>query len=51
MISRKQKSLARKMHNKIYHEETITYSTNSLNIFRMHYKTAKTGINKLNKLN
>lgn len=37
-MSRKQRSLARKMHNKLYLEEALLDGTSVLKVFRTHHK-------------
>lgn len=46
-MSRKQRSLARKMHNKLYLNEALLSKKSVLEIFRIHHRTSKTKINDL----
>lgn len=46
-MSRKQRSLARKMHNKLYLEEALLDGTSVLKMFRTHHKAHKSNINNL----
>lgn len=46
-MSRKQRSLARKMHNKLYLNEALLSGKSVLEIFRIHHKTNKAKINDL----
>lgn len=46
-MSRKQRSLARKMHNKLYLEEALLDGTSVLKVFRTHYKAHKSNFNNL----
>ena len=46
-MSRKQRSLARKMHNKLYLEEALLDGTSVLKVFRTHHKAHKSNINNL----
>jgi hypothetical protein len=46
-MSRKQRSLARKMHNKLYLNEASLSGKSVLEIFRIHHRTSKTKINDL----
>lgn len=46
-MSRKQRSLARKMHNKLYLNEALLDGTSVLKVFRTHYKAHKSNFNNL----
>ena len=46
-MSRKQRSLARKIHNKLYLKEALLDGTSVLKVFRTHYKADKANINNL----
>lgn len=46
-MSRKQRSLARKMHNKLYLKEALLSGKSVLEVFRIHHRTSKTKINNL----
>lgn len=46
-MSRKQRSLARKMHNKLYLNEALLSEKSVLEVFRIHHRTSKTKINNL----
>ena len=46
-MSRKQRSLARKMHNKLYLNEALLSEKSVLEIFKIHHKTSKAKINDL----
>lgn len=46
-MSRKQRSLARKMHNKLYLNEALLDETSVLKVFRTHYKAHKSNFNNL----
>ncbi len=46
-MSRKQRSLARKMHNKLYLKEALLDGTSVLKVFRIHHKAHKSNINNL----
>ena len=50
-MSRKQRSLARKMHNKLYLKEALLDGTSVLKVFRTHYKEDKSNINNLESSN
>lgn len=46
-MSRKQRSLARKMHNKLYLNEALLDGTSVLKVFRTHHKAHKSNTNNL----
>lgn len=46
-MSRKQRSLARKMHNKLYLNEALLSGKSVLEVFRIHHRASKTKINDL----
>ena len=46
-MSRKQRSLARKMHNKLYLNEALLDGTSVLKVFRTHYKAHTSNFNNL----
>lgn len=46
-MSRKQRNLAKKMHNKLYLNEASLSGKSVLEVFRIHHRTSKTKINDL----
>lgn len=46
-MSRKQRSLAKKMYNKLYLNEALLSGKSVLEVFRIHHRTSKTKINDL----
>lgn len=46
-MSRKQRSLARKMHNKLYLKEALLDGTSVLKVFRTYHKAHRSNINNL----
>ena len=46
-MSRKQRSLAKKMYNKLYLNEALLGEKSVLEVFRIHHRTSKTKINDL----